>query len=228
MTVRVLGIIPAKAQSRRVAGKNMRLVAGQPLIDYTIAAARSARRLTQVCVTSEDPAILAHAERAGVTAVKRPPEMSGSEIHASVPILHALESLGGAGAFDFCAMLLPTFPLRRPQTIDAVVSLAIDRNDAVLSLTQINKSMQHFRVLTPEGRARHITDEKAMNFQSQDFPPLYAINGCCYCAPAAALLRERSFHYGDPVAFITDGLDAWDIDTEDDLRTAEALIGSRK
>jgi CMP-N-acetylneuraminic acid synthetase len=56
---------------------------------------------------------------------------------------------------------------------------------------------------------------------------LYAINGCCYCAPTEILLRERSFHHGDPVAHVTSGLDAWDIDTEDDLRTAEMMLKAR-
>jgi N-acylneuraminate cytidylyltransferase len=206
----------------------MRLVAGRPLIDYTIATARASRGLTQICLTSEDPAILDYARHASIETVERPREMSGAAVHASVPILHALECLGGGDAFDYCVMLLPTFPLRRPETIDAVVTLSVERRDNVLSLTQLNKSMHHFRVLTAGGRARHITPDKAMNFQSQDFPLLYAINGCCYCAPVERLLQERSFHYGDPIAYVTDGLDAWDIDTEDDLRTAEALLEARK
>lgn len=226
MTDRVLGVVPAKPNSRRTPGKNMRPVAGRPLIDHTIENAKAARRLTRICVTSDDPAILDHASRFGIETVARPAAMSADDVHASVPILHALETLGGAAAFDYCVMLLPTFPLRTPATIDAVIDRAQESGETVISLTQLNKSIHHLRTITDDGRARHITDEKQQNFQSQDFPLLYAMNGCCYCAPVPTLLESRSFHAGDPVAYVTPWLDAFDIDTEDDLRTAESLLAA--
>lgn len=205
----------------------MRDVAGRPLIDYTIAAAKAAQRLTHFCITSDDPAILEHAAASDVERVTRPAAMSADDVHASVPILHALETLGGADAFDYCVMLLPTFPLRTAETIDAVIGRAVDAGENVLSVTQLNKTIHHLRTLDDDGRIRHVTAEKRVNFQSQDAPLLYAINGCCYCAPTGALLRERSFHYGDPIAYVTSDLDAFDIDTEDNLRTAEALLAIR-
>lgn len=205
----------------------MRMVAGCPLIDYTIAAAKAAQRLTRLCVTSDDPAILEHAASADVERVTRPAAMSADDVHASVPILHALEALGGTDAFDYCVMLLPTFPLRTAETIDAVIGRAVNAGENVISVTQLNKTIHHLRTLDDDGRVRHITAEKRVNFQSQDAPLLYAINGCCYCAPARSLLRERSFHHGDPIAYVTPDLDAFDIDTEDNLRTAEALLAAR-
>ena len=228
MTARVLGVIPAKAHSRRAPGKNMREIAGRPLIDYTIEAAKTAASLTAACLTSEDESILAHAERAGITPVARDPDMSGDAVHASVPILAALEKLGGSDAYDFCVMLLPTFPLRTAATIDAVVARSIEIGKTVLSVSALNKTIYHLRTLTEDGRIRHVTDEKRTNFQSQDAPLLHSINGCCYCAPTGPLLRERSFHHGDPTAFVTDHIEAWDIDTEDDLRFAELLLKARR
>lgn len=227
MAARVLGVIPAKARSRRAPGKNMRPIAGKPLIDYTFDAAKAARSLTTVCLTSEDPKILAHASQAGLETVTRDPEMSGDAVHASVPIIAALESLGGAEAFDYCVMLLPTFPLRTAATIDAVVGRAVDAADNVLSVSALGKTIHHLRTLTDDGRIRHVTEEKLTNFQSQDAPLLHTLNGICYCAPAKPLLRERSFHYGDPIGHVTDHIEAWDIDTEDDMRFAEFLLKAR-
>lgn len=205
----------------------MRKIAGRPLIDYTIEAAKASASLTATCLTSEDESILAYAERTGVTPAARDPDMSGDAVHASVPILAALEKLGGVEAYDFCVMLLPTFPLRTATTIDAVVERAIETGGNVLSVSALNKTIHHLRTLTEGSRIRHITEEKRRNFQSQDAPLLHSLNGCCYCAPTGPLLQERSFHYGDPVAFVTDHIEAWDIDTEDDLRFAESLLRAR-
>jgi CMP-N-acetylneuraminic acid synthetase len=205
----------------------MRPIAGRPLIDHTIMAAMAAQRLTRLCVTSDDPAILEHAASADIETVTRPAAMSADDVHASIPILHALEALGGTDAFDYCVMLLPTFPLRTAETIDAVIGRAVEVRENVISVTQLNKTIHHLRTLDDDGRIRHVTGEKRVNFQSQDAPLLYAINGCCYCAPARPLLQERSFQYGDPIAYVTPGLDAFDIDTEDDLRTTEALLATR-
>ena len=71
----------------------MRPIAGKPLIDHTFDAAKAASTLTTVCLTSEDPDILAHAKQAGLETVTRDPEMSGDAVHASVPIIAALVDL---------------------------------------------------------------------------------------------------------------------------------------
>lgn len=202
----------------------MRLFDGKPLLAHTIDQAHKCRTIDEVAVSTDSPEIKEYAESLGAhVPFLRPAELSGDAVHGSVPILHLLEKLGGSSKYAFCVQLLATSPLKKASTIDEVVRLALKRRTNVLSVTPTGKILFHMRTLSEDGTLQSVMTEKKYNLQTQDMPELFAINGAIYCAPVAELLEYRTFQYGNPVAYVMDYLEAFDIDTETDFLTCEKI-----
>lgn len=221
---KVVGIIAAKGYSRRVARKNMRLFNGKPLIHYTIRCALESQMLDEVYVSTDSEEIKTYCEAEGVKVpFMRPPELSRDDVHGAVPILDMLEKLGGSSRYSYCVSLLPTCPLRRARTVDAIISLSMKSHRNVLSATPLGKVIYHLRTLSPEGLLTPITKDLVYNFQTQDAPELLYLSAVAQCAPVEELLMNRTFQYGTPIGYIVDGIEGWDIDTEADFHAAERL-----
>jgi CMP-N,N'-diacetyllegionaminic acid synthase len=220
----VIAVIPAKSFSRRVPRKNMRPFNGRPLLYYTIDQALRSELLDEVYVSTDTPEIQKFAQDCGAKApFLRPAELAADHVHGSVPILHMLEQLGGASKYTHCVQLLPSSPLKTAHTIDAVIRLSLERNCNVLSVTPTGRILAHFRTFDGEGRLQPVDKEVLYNFQTQDKPEVYCINGAVYCAPVKELLEHRTFHYGNPVGYRMNMLEAADIDTETDFVITEQL-----
>src|SRR5437870_11731182 len=160
MDKRVIAVIPAKGFSRRVPKKNMRLFNGKPLLFYTIDQALRSRLLDEVYVSTDSPEIQQFAEQCGARVpFLRPAEMAADHVHGSVPILHMLEQLGGSSKYSHCMQLLPSSPLKTSRTIDAVVTLSVERNCNVLSVTPTGRILAHFRTLDGDGRLQVVGHE---------------------------------------------------------------------
>ncbi len=225
----VIGIIPAKGYSRRVARKNMRVLNGHPLIFYTIQNVLKSDLLDvkNVFVSTDSEEISAYCADFGIlTRCPRLPEHSGDNVHSSVPLLDLLKKLGGAGAYSHCVQLLPTYPLRTTSTLDRVIELSLSRNTNVLTVTPVGKGLLHLRTVSPDGCLNTITEQTTYNFQSQDVPELHYINGVVYCAPTKELQKNRTFQYGTPTAYLLDKFESLDIDTEADLKMAGRLMAA--
>ena len=228
----VLCVIPAKGHSRRLPGKNLRPVAGIPLVVRSVQQALESSQFEAVVVSTDSDEIAARSREAGALVPQlRPLEDSGPEVHAAVPVLHTLEQLGGARRFEYCSMLLPTSPLRDASSIAAVVDWSRRERRNVVSVVPLGKNLLHLRTRDAEGRLHCVTSEVPKNFQTNAAPLLYGLNGSIYCAPSRELLRHRSFHYGEPLGFVMDPLRSIDIDTGVDLELAEfaaAFLAERK
>lgn len=221
---KVIGIIPAKGYSRRVARKNMRLFNGKPLIYYTLHCALESQLLDEIYVSTDSEEIKAYCESEGVKIpFMRPPELSCDDVHGVVPILDMLEKLGGSSKYSYCVSLLPTCPLRRARTVDAIITSSMKNHRNVLSVSPLGKVIYHLRTLSSEGLLTPITQDMVYNFQTQDAPQLYCLGGGAQCAPVEELLMHKTFQYGDPMAYVVDGIEAWDIDTEADFHVAERM-----
>ncbi len=225
----VVGIIPAKGNSRRVPGKNMRALNGKPLMFYTIQNVLKSDLLDvkNVFVSTDSEEISAYCEDFGIlTPYPRVPEHSGDNVHSSVPLLDLLNKLGGAEEYSHCVQLLPTYPLRTTGTVDRVIDLSLSRGNNVLTVTPTGKGLLHLRTISSDGSLNAVTEQTTYNFQSQDVPELHYINGVVYCAPTKELQKNKTFQYGTPTADIIDRIESLDIDTEADLKMAGRLLAT--
>src|SRR5690349_17373855 len=118
-SMKVLAIVPARGGSKRVPGKNVRVVGGKPLIAWTLDGARASRYIDHLAVSSEDKGVLDLAARLGCdTPLQRPAALAADDTPGVDPVLHAVRELPG---YDLVVLLQPTSPLRRPADIDACI-----------------------------------------------------------------------------------------------------------
>lgn len=128
----ILGLIPARGGSKRVPRKNLKQLAGRPLIEWTIEAARQSAWLDTVAVTTEDDEIHWVAIENGIAVIRRPMLLATDTANIYDAIRHALARF--QGDYTHVCLLHPTSPLRSVVDIDACCGLAMETNaDAVVS-----------------------------------------------------------------------------------------------
>ncbi|WP_299022966.1 acylneuraminate cytidylyltransferase family protein [uncultured Tepidimonas sp.] len=222
----VLALIPARGGSKGVPGKNIKEVAGKPLIAWTIEAARQARCIDRVVVSSEDAAILQVARAWGAeTPYERPAELARDETPSIDVVLHALQQLPGVA---WMVLLQPTSPLRAAEDIDAAFALCQAKGaPACVSVTEAGTLPWWMFHLSADARLRAFLPQQDRPQRRQDAPPLYALNGAVYIARADWLRRTRSFLTDETLAYVMPPERSVDIDTPLDLAVAACLLRER-
>ncbi|MEM9260760.1 MAG: acylneuraminate cytidylyltransferase family protein, partial [Bacteroidota bacterium] len=121
--MKILGLIPARSGSKGVPRKNIRLLGGLPLLEWTVREALSAGVFTQLVVSTESEEIAAIARRAGAAVPFLRPEHLASDTAKSIDVVYAvlaeLERLGET--YDAVCLLQPTTPFRSSSLIQAAI-----------------------------------------------------------------------------------------------------------
>jgi CMP-N,N'-diacetyllegionaminic acid synthase len=224
--MRVLGVIPARGGSKGVPRKNIREVAGKPLIAWTITAARAAHSLAR-CIISTDDEEIAQVARAhgGDVPFLRPAALATDETPGVAPVLHAVAALAPE-RFDAVVCLQPTSPLRIAADIDGAVAALVEGVDAVVSVTPARQHPLWMKQLDDRGLLVPFVDAP-LPTRRQDLPEVYALNGACYVARCGALIASRTFHLPRTAAYLMPQERSLDIDSEIDLHIAETLLQRR-
>lgn len=211
---RALGLIPARAGSERLRGKNTRLFGGRPLIDWTLDAALGSGLLDAIAVTTDDPAVAARAATRGVTVIARPADLAGSDASIYDAIAHALSVLDGD--WDYLVLLQPTSPLRTATDIDGALSLCHARGaPAVIGVSPLAKPPAFHRRLT-----------EGVIGPASDLDGLVVVNGAVYVGRPERLVRERRFDVPGALAWSMPVERGWDIDTAAEFAAAEAVLNA--
>jgi CMP-N-acetylneuraminic acid synthetase len=221
-----LAIVTARGGSKGLPGKHLRELGGKPILAWSIEAGLASARVTRVLVTSDDPAILACARAQGAETLLRPEELARDDTPTMPVLLHALRALSPA---EPCTLLLqPTSPLRTAQDVDGALALRESlQADAVISVTEPAHSPWKAFYVTPEGTLRGIVSEDAPFQPRQSFPRAAQPNGAIYACPTAQLLTRERLFGPRTVPFFMEEARSVDIDTEEDLRRAEAWLRAR-
>lgn len=120
----ILVVIPARGNSKGIPRKNLRMLAGRPLIHHAIQTAEKATLVDRVVVTTEDSEIASIARQTGVQVVERPARLAGDAVTLDSVVLHAVESVETDGWVpDYVLTIQPTSPLLRPESVDAAVEI---------------------------------------------------------------------------------------------------------
>lgn len=207
---RALGLIPARAGSERLKGKNTRPFAGRPLIDWTLDAALASDLLEAVAVTTDDPTVAALAAARGVTVIDRPAELAGSDASIYDAVAHALRVLGHD--WDYLVLLQPTSPLRTAADIDGALTLCHARAaPAVVGVSPLMKPLAFHRRLS-----------EGVIGPAGDLDDLVVINGAVYVGRPDRLLIDGRFDVPGALAWRMPTDRGWDIDTAPEFAAAEA------
>jgi CMP-N,N'-diacetyllegionaminic acid synthase len=210
---RVLGIVPARAGSQGLPGKNVRPLAGRPMIGWTLAAGQASATLDRLVVSTDDAAVCEVATGMGVEIVRRPPELADAGASVIDAVAHALGVVGGV--WDYVVLLQPTSPLRTAADIDGAVSLCEATGaPSVIGVSPMPKPAGFYGRVLPDG-----TFER--NLPAPD--EAVVINGAVYVGRPDVLLRDRTFQSEATQAWTMPPARGWDVDTLFDFVVCEAL-----
>lgn len=225
-----IALITARGGSKRLPGKNVRPLAGKPLIVWSIEAALAARSIRRVLVSTDDEAIADSAAKAGAEVpFLRPAELSGDHASHYDVVAHALDWLESAeGALpDLLCLLQPTSPLRTAADIDATVDLVRSSGaDSGFAVSQVPVHPYYMYRLDPSGSAEPYLPQLQGYVRSQDLEPVYHVNGAVYVLRPSTFRQRNSVLSGRPMAHVMPPERAVDIDDEHDFALAEAIVKS--
>lgn len=236
--MKVLGVITARGGSKGIPGKNLKLLAGKPLLAYTVDAARRCSALDRVILSTEDEAIAAAGRDLGCDVpFIRPLDLAHDDTPHLPVIQHATRWMQERAAYhpDAVMILQPTSPLRTPEDIAASVAL-LERShaDSVLSVSEVpphSHPMRTLRVDNTGNAVLFVSGEpvrKRIN-RRQDLPQAWVMNGAIYACRTRVLFDAEPSLYGTRVvAYRMPAERSISIDDLDDWEAAErALSASR-
>lgn len=233
MTARALGLIPARGGSKGVPRKNIRSLAGKPLIAYTIEAAKDSRWLTRSVVSTDDAEIATVARDLGVAVMMRPPELAADDTPMAPVVQHVLKKLMSADeCYDYVVLLQPTAPLRTSHHIDEAVALL--ERPGVGSVVSVSPVPGHYnpswQFIMEDGFLHLFTGQPLREIvrRRQDLPPTYTRNGAIYACNTTAVLESGDLYGNCCMGFVMAEEDSINIDSEQDFLLAERLLAARQ
>ncbi|WP_046004778.1 cytidylyltransferase domain-containing protein [Pseudoalteromonas rubra] len=228
--IKVLAIVPARAGSKRLPQKNIKVLGELPLVAHTFEAIKGSQYITHTLATSDCPTVLEIAatyER--TTAVLRPAELASDTASSLDVVHHAVEYANNSGiAFDVICLLQPTTPLRTSKDIDAAIELYVEKNaKGIVSMTECAHSPLWSTRLKEEHDFKQFISGLT-NTRSQDLDPYYQLNGAIYLVDKAEFKKSgKLFLEQDYYPYIMSNENSIDIDTEVDFLIAAAVLQHR-
>lgn len=229
----ILGVIPSRGGSKGVPGKNIRPLAGKPLIGWTIEAAQQSAHLSRFLVSTDDTAIATIARQFGADVpFMRPAEYAQDHSPDGQVYRHALDWLATHEGYtpDLVVWLRPTTPLRTAVHIDqAIDTLLADSADCLRSVCRVEHH-PYWMYITENTRLKpFVAGIDAMRDypNRQSLPPAYRLNGAVDISRPAQVLASGLLYSGTMAAYIMPPDVSMDIDTEHDFALAERLMRER-
>lgn len=204
--------------------KNIRPLAGEPLIGHTLRAAKQVAEIDLLVVSTDDAEISAVAREYGVQVIDRPAELAADNSSTEVALLHALDKLESEGQrFDVILVLEPTSPLRSAATIlDAITTCVEGDAPSVLAVRETRENIGFVRdglfVPVVPGAPRRRQDRK----------PLYVESSTIYACKVDYLRRTGTLVAENWGALVVPVEEVADINTEEDFWWLEFLMEKRR
>jgi CMP-N-acetylneuraminic acid synthetase len=186
-----IAIIPARAGSKRLAGKNKLLFRGRPLVEHTMLVARDAGIFDRILVSSDDAEVLNLARKCSLDVEERKPELGSDTATVSDVCADILERSPG---YDFMCCLYATSPLRTSDDIRNSFKLLQESGAASVICTTRYLHPAYQALRPAEGGGWELAFPEWGQKQSQSVPPLRVDNGGCYWVRVQEFLAKRSFY----------------------------------
>jgi N-acylneuraminate cytidylyltransferase len=228
-----IALIPARSGSKRVSHKNIALLAGHPLLAYTICAARASGIFERVMVSTDSEAYADVAKHYGAEIpFLRPAEFAGDTSPDIEWVQHALRFFANQGrGYDAFALLRPTSPCRKPETIRRAWD-QFRRQDGVDSLRAVELCTQHpGKMWIVRGERMHplmpMTPEGLTPYHSTQYaglPKVYAQNASLEIAWTSVALECGTIAGEVLTPFLTEGDEGLDVNSQRDWRLLEMMV----
>lgn len=220
---KILAIIPARGGSKGIPRKNIKELAGKPLIAWTIEEAKKSKYIDRLILSSEDEEIIEVAKKWGCEVpFKRPLELAQDDTPGVEPVIHAVNTL--KEKYDYVCLLQPTSPLRKAEHIDGCIEKCINNNaESCVSVTEVDKHPYWFYEIGEDDKLVSLFPDKNI-IRRQDLPKVYALNGAVYIAKTKYIISYKSFISNATIPFIMGKSHSIDIDEKIDFQITHYLL----
>lgn len=217
----ITALIPARSGSKGVLKKNLRVINGKPLIQWTIEAAVKSGVFSRIVVSTNDKEVMELAESLNVHTLARPDQFASDTAKASDVISHFLDE---NPEITNLAYLQPTSPLRTSTHISAAVDQFLrSRMDCLISVTEVTQYPEFMYFLSPRGML--ISEKEIHEIRRQDMPIRVLANGAIYIAKTDILkINNYNFARCNAYAFPMAAEESIDLDTPTDFLIAEQIM----
>ena len=226
-----VALVPARAGSERVPGKNVRPLGGHPLIAYTLAAAHESGRFDAVIVSTDSSEIAAVARHyGGEIPSLRPAELATATSPDIEWVRHTLLDLKEAGReFELFSILRPTSPFRTADTIGRAFDrlLSVDGADSLRAVERCKQHPGKMWVLEGQLMRPLLQQPAGVPYHSQQYaalPEVYAQNSSLEIAWTRVAIEGGSIAGERVVPFVTEGFEGFSVDYPDDIQVAEGAL----
>lgn len=212
-------IIPARAGSKRLPGKNMMELCGNPLIYYTIMAAKEAKYVDEILVSTDDPRVINFAEEMGDVKLFSRGVKAGGDKATSFDVISEC-----ANVFPKSSKIIylqPTSPLRTSEDINNACEMAVSGNPVVSVTEQEHPSAWIF---SDDVKLSDCTIERITTKRSQDHNKEFRLNGAIYIASLEDFTKYKSHLIPEALLYHMPRIRSIDIDTFEDFRYAEFIL----
>ena len=214
--MKVLAIIPARKGSKRLPGKNKKLLGGVPMITWAINSVKEISEITDVLISTDDPEIVKIASQHKVLAPWLRPEHLCSDEASSIDVtLHALDWYQrNVQKVDGVMLVQPTSPYRTKQSIIAALS-DFKSCESIVSVSPCSRNSEWSFYLESQKLVKPVGE----------FQTLYELNGLIYLCTPSFLTENQSFITKDTRGIVINSKkECLDIDTQDDFDLAEFYL----
>lgn len=226
---KVIAIIPARAGSKRLVNKNIKICNGKPLIEWTIESALSSKLLDRIFVSTDSKKIRDISINRGLEVpFMRPSSFAKDKSPSWQAIIHALKKFKEIGEkFDYIVLLEPTSPLRKKNDIDLAIKKIVKNLNAetLISLGKIH--LEHPLISKKTDSRRYVKpyiNVKKKIYQSQQLDTAYFPYGVIYISDVSSFFKKKSFYTTRTMPYYIERWQNYEIDDLLDLMIVENIM----
>lgn len=224
----VIALITARGGSKSIPRKNVKMLAGKPLIAWTVEAALQSQNINRVVISTDDEEIAGVAQSYGAEVPFLRPAVLARDDSSHISVaMHALEMLheGIDMENDWLLLLQPTSPCRVAEDIDNAVAIARKHAaDAVIGVSEVENHPFLTKRIREDGSIESFVKTDIPYLRRQDLPQAYGINGAIYLNRCKSLMTEKTFTPMRTFPYIMPPERSLDVDTEWDFYLAELIL----
>ncbi len=227
--VSFVALVPMRAGSKGLPGKNTRDLGGLPLYAYSVRVAQQAGAAA-VILSTDIAAVLERNHGADVVAVRRPDALATDDAPMAEVVLHALSSEAGLAIDDeaIVVLLQPTSPLRSVADVHrAVGAIAGGEGSLAMGVTRVDSGVLKYGQVI-DGRFAPLSRPEHCFANRQSLPPVYRPNGAVYAFRAGWFRRNGGFETPDIVAVEMNAERSIDVDCIEDLERAAHWLAQQR
>ena len=226
---KILALIPARGGSKGLPGKNIKEIAGKPLIVWTIQTALQSNWLDKIIVSTDNETIASVSREAGAEVpFMRPKHLANDKAKVIDVVLHAIDWFESQGEnYDLLLLLQPTSPLRTVQDIENAIQLLFEKQaKAIISVCENEHPPYWSNTLPADHSMKNFINFDAIK-NRQELPTFYRLNGAIYLSEIDYLKQNKGFWGSQTYAYVMPKERSVDIDSLLDFKLAELLLNEK-